>query len=442
MNSLPIKIKEARKNTCSRILTPKQVGPICWFMATFVAMFYSQRSRKILLEASENWDIRKGRIPIFWNKRKKLFTLLKKILDDKYLKSKSRESKDYKKFNDNTFGKILSLLNKVDKKSFPYIPGYVTGGFNPEYYIGKLYKLLNVDSVIYEYNISENVMAYSILNDGFDIVYKIENGDIKIRVNDNKTFKYIEENITPPPILMVVVTDDIDKYNTKFYNKLFPNNILNEGPTKDTLKSMNEKIFYKDVEYNLDSVILSNWNLNEDNGHAISGITCKNNKYIYNGWTRNSMDPVMAKKYITRKIPCELMRHNWNIKYDGDFCLNTLNCIPDFLWKTLDYSDSCFNFSRADRILVYVKKNTKSNTSIESYSYSNISKFTKKSYQDNGTFNTGGYILAKNSINKHIVKSKTPIKRLPKTTKTLKKCPKGKVLNPKTGRYILIRNIK
>ena len=39
-------------STCSRILTPKQVGPICWFMATFVAMFYSQRSRKLLLEAS------------------------------------------------------------------------------------------------------------------------------------------------------------------------------------------------------------------------------------------------------------------------------------------------------------------------------------------------------------------------------------------------------
>ena len=44
MNSPPIKIKEV-KNTCSRILTPKQVGPICWFMATFVAMFYSQRNR-------------------------------------------------------------------------------------------------------------------------------------------------------------------------------------------------------------------------------------------------------------------------------------------------------------------------------------------------------------------------------------------------------------
>ena len=42
----PPKIKEAKKSVCSRILTPKQVGPICWFMATFVAMFYSQQSTK------------------------------------------------------------------------------------------------------------------------------------------------------------------------------------------------------------------------------------------------------------------------------------------------------------------------------------------------------------------------------------------------------------
>ena len=75
------------KGTCARILTPKQVGPICWFMAAFVAMFYSQRSRKLLLNASEGW-----------NKRKALFTLLKQVLDDRYLKVESRESEDYKKF--------------------------------------------------------------------------------------------------------------------------------------------------------------------------------------------------------------------------------------------------------------------------------------------------------------------------------------------------------
>jgi hypothetical protein len=60
MNLLPVKIKEAKKSICARILTPKQVGPLCWFMATFVAMFYSQRSRKLLLEASNSWNNKKA----------------------------------------------------------------------------------------------------------------------------------------------------------------------------------------------------------------------------------------------------------------------------------------------------------------------------------------------------------------------------------------------
>ena len=85
------------KGTCARILTPKQVGPICWFMATFVAMFYSQRSRKLLLDASSGW-----------NNKKALFASLKHVLDDKYLKTKDgRDSDDYKKFRDDTFIKIL-----------------------------------------------------------------------------------------------------------------------------------------------------------------------------------------------------------------------------------------------------------------------------------------------------------------------------------------------
>ena len=88
-------MKAKIKGVCSRILTPKQVGPICWFLATFVAMFYSQRSRKILLEASKGWD-----------NENKLFILLKQILHDKYTKTASRESEDYWNFRDDTFYNI------------------------------------------------------------------------------------------------------------------------------------------------------------------------------------------------------------------------------------------------------------------------------------------------------------------------------------------------
>jgi len=351
-------------NICSRILTPKQVGPICWFMATFVAMFYSQRSRKILLEASKGWDVKKKGFTIFTDKRVKLFKLLKHILDDKFLKVESRESNDYKKFSDNTFGNVLTLLNKVNNKLFPYIPSKVLG-FNAEYYIGKLYEFLNVDYVMFDYNVLDDFLTFSYLNEEFDdnIIYKIVKKKIIISITPNRTFKYIEENIKPPPILMVIISDN--KEYTQFYKKVFPNNTIKEGATKNELKSMREQIFFKGVEYNLDSVILSNWNINKYNGHSIAGITCKKDKYIYNGWTRTSMDPVMLNKNITRKIPCELMKYDWNIKNNGDFCLNTAKCIPDVLRNKLGKKDICFNFSKGRRVLVYVRKDANSNTSNE-----------------------------------------------------------------------------
>ena len=421
--------KEETKNICSRILIPKQVGPICWFMATFVAMFYSQRSRKLLLESSKSWDVKKGIFPIFWNNRKKLFTLLKHVLDDKYLKTENREGKDYKnykRFSDNTFGKILTLLNRIDKKSFPYIPNYIIGGFELEYYIGKLYKLLNVDYILYDYNPADDVLLYSYLNENLNKAsYRIAKRNIVIEVDGDRKFKYVEEDIIPPPILMVIVREESDTGNATFNSLLFPNNTIDEGVTKDSLKSMNEQIFFKGFEYNLDAVLLANWNIGI--GHAIAGITCKKKKYIYNGWTRTSMDPSMINQLITRKIPCELMKYDWNIKNDGDFCLNTAKCIPEVLKHQLKDTDICFNFSKGGRLLIYVRKDAKSNTSADSYT--NVSKSPNK------IFSIGG-----NNLKKNTILNPKPSKSSKLVLKPLKKCPEGKILNPKKSCCIVIKN--
>ena len=395
------------KGTCSRILTPKQVGPICWFMAAFVAMFYSQRSRRLLLKASYGW-----------NKRKDLFTLLKQVLNDKYLKTASRESEDYKMFSDNTFKMILELLFKEDRNAFPYNPKYVDGGFNSEYYIGKLYKLLNIDYKIYDYNKKGGDMFYSYLNEEFNsTIYNVVRRKMKVRVRENKQFKYVDENMVAPQVLMVITHEN--KAFTKLYNQFFPHTILNEGDTKNNIKSLRENIYYRGAEYNLDSVILENWD-SKKGGHAIAGITCKKNKYVYNGWTRSSMDPQMAKIAITRNIPCELMEYNWNIKKHDDFCLNTKTCIPDILKTKEDIRKNrlCFNFSKGRRILVYIRKDAAVNTSNEQ----GISKTILHS------------------------RSKSPIKK-PKAAKAVKavvkkSCPEGKVRNPETGRCILIKNAK
>ena len=133
------------------------------------------------------------------------------------------------------------------------------------------------------------------------------------------------------------------------------------------------------------------------------------------------------------------MKYDWNIKNDGDFCLNTAKCIPEALKHQLKNTDICFNFSKGTRLLIYVRKDANHNTSIDSYSYTNNSKSptkqtTKSSIPEVSLLNTragGRRILTK--------KSKVAANKLPKSPK---KCPEGKVLNPKTGRYIFDRKRK
>ena len=397
------KIKEAKKSVCSRILTPKQVGPICWFMATFVAMFYSQRSRKLLLDAS-----------LSWNNKKALYGLLKHVLDDKYLKTlDGRDSEDYKKFKDDTFLKILTYLHLENSKKFPYDPKKVSGGFNPDFYIGKLYKLLNVDYKIFNYYKEDNSLTYSYLNEEYDwINYTVVKKKLVAGISDNIKIERHVENNYAPPILIVNVYDGKGLFN--FLN-------INEGDTKENLTSMKEQIFYNGKEYNLDAVILTNWNINKHNGHAIAGISCKKGKYVYNGWTRTSMDPVMKNQSIDSDIPCELMKYDWNIVKNNDFCLNTRKCIPELLRKKLKVRDICFNFSKGGRLLIYVRKDANKDTSSESDAANAAKSRTPP---------------------KSLTPPKSPKKpKQPKNPKEPKVCPEGKVLNPRTNRCILIKNV-
>jgi hypothetical protein len=316
-------------------------------MSIFVAMFYSQRNRKVLLKVSKHWDT-----------TDKLFTLLKGVLDDKYLMSENGKEKDYEKFSDDTFGNILTLLFEKDSKSFPYNPE-LKRGFYSEIYICKLYNLLGVDCEMFDY-IGE-LLTYSYLNKEYDVMDYIFGDETKHRaikkeyeksktgyVIDLKDTYYTKNKSTPStPTILILRVVNLDYI-------ISGNQILDGGMYKE-LTSMRDEIKYNGKTYILDSVILSDNKLK----HSITGITCKGIKYIYNGWTKKSNNPVMPSQEITREIPCGLQRHDWTVKGQGDdFCLNTKTCLPDILSKDKLANESrlCFNFSEGERLLIYVLK--------------------------------------------------------------------------------------
>jgi hypothetical protein len=182
---------------------------------------------------------------------------------------------------------------------------------------------------------------------------------------------------------------------------------------------LNDNIEYNGEQYELDSVILNNWNTNSDlMDHVIAGITCENQRYVYNGWTRYTQDPTIdkTKQKTFSKYPCELMKFNWNVKQNNDFCLNLQKCNlpkPAKNKKGDVISNLCFSFNKGDRILVYVKK-SKLDTVGDKKSIENIKSSIKSS-----------------------MKSSSP-KSIKKNNKQFEPCPDGKIRNPLTKRCVKI----
>ena len=314
----PVLPKSPNLGICSRILRPMQkTKPICWFLAIIVSMFYSQRSRKVMMEASKTWDTQNGVINLF-----------RDLLYDRYLTvgNEPKNSEEHKTFNEDTFVKILQGLYNMDSIKFPYNPIY-----NKTYYVNsylcKLYTLLGVDYKMFE------IMHLR----GRDSFYYSS-----INIDASRIAVY-EDDGHAPSILIIA-----NHYHPNY--KPLENNEIKEGKVNDELYYFIEDETYNGFKYSLDSVILMNTNIQSCN-HFIVGLTCKNKKYVYNGLP-----------YMGRNFPCVLIPHNWNIQKDRDFYLSSKDCeLHDT--PQPNSSDRIYNFSEGYIIYIYVRKNVSRDTS-------------------------------------------------------------------------------
>ena len=343
-------------NLCSNILRPLQIRGVCWFTALIVVIFYSQRSRKVIIDESLRWD-------------DFVQYLFYKILFNKYIIDKKFHmlpADEYKHFSDKIFIDLLIGLNRKDEKHFVVDPGIhdIDEGFSPEIYIGRLYTLLGIDYKMFDFNPwNRNKLTYSHFNKEYDdmrtIVYRKPRSVLISYNNDIPIIPLYEDNGMAPKILIIRVSPymtDINKFknnNIYYTNKLYP------------LCRMVEEKIYNGHKYNLDSVILRNYNTIEGN-HFIVGMTCKKKKYIYNG----------HPKSLTKLYPCKLIKYDWNIYQDKDFYLKNNDCnmhdtssIPD---------DRCYNFSKGPRILIYVRKDEHNTSGSNDKDIINYEEFLKQ----------------------------------------------------------------
>ena len=335
------------KNKCDNVITLKQYGPTCWFNSILMAVLYSEESRKLLLKKSKTW-----------NNKILIFKTLKHILEKKFLRSNNIYN-DYEYFDKIRPEYILEKLYKYNKKKFTFNPK-INKGYASALYIRKIYKLLGV-KVLY-LDLKGDLLYYSKYNN-----FKV-NSINKIEKKLNMIFKYV----TKDKVLEKFENPDIIIINC---TKRFINNIPDyyKVPTDSPfykIAKLDDNVNIKGMNYVQDSVLLGNWNRAELGGHSIAGIKCKGDKYVYNGWTRGTIDihlqninftkddyineriwvsQVIDKKifYINVKndmvvdklpadgilvsdnihVPCELMKYDWNVRKNSEFFINKKECL-------------------------------------------------------------------------------------------------------------------
>ena len=351
-------------NLCNLRLTIPQFGSTCWFNAILMASLWSQGSRKIILKETKNWKkdnifskIIKKFLKIYkMSDNAKALKLLHNIKPEELLLLTINET------NDNLFKEIFKKKIQND--------GYEELGWHNEY-ITLFYKGLNVrvlDIICYREN-EKFKYLYNFFK-YFSLLH-IEGGkkyqDILTKYQFN--LKQETENIgiktilnspeNPPDILILYNEDLTSKFVNimkHFFNAYNKNNKNAEKIHSSTnfsnytfkgIDTYENEIEFGDYVYKLDSCLISNYNDVDDVKHSIVGLTCENEKYVYNGWTINNGSNELTSS-------CPLMKYDWNLKRNSDFCLKDCN-----IDLQIDNKSRCYSFNKGNRILVYVKHHLK-----------------------------------------------------------------------------------
>jgi len=384
-------------NFCDTVITIPQTAGTCWFNALLMMIFYSQNSRKLLLHYNK-----------FKDKNDELNLIFKTILYKSYIKN----PKIFDYLILQSPQKILSLL-KFEKRT---TDGKLLDNYYALHVNNYIYQFLDfleleyltldcfdLKSKVFYIGISEMMTYnYSKTRDKINTFYDFSN-----YINQDKRDFYLNKfnNKIKNEIPKYLIINLNDK-KTNFYKFVsnysnFTNSFIFQNTIKD-LNKLPDEINYKGYTYILDSVSLENYNKDIPVAHAICGITCKNKKYVYNGWMKTTTDPAMMNSSNNRSYPCELMPFEWNVHKSNNFCLNTPECKLDSVLN-LKEMKLCFSFDKYNRSIVYVLKD-KNFKSLD-YNLSSISN--------------------------------SPVIDIKKDIKKDKECPKDKIYNPQTKRCVL-----
>uniref|UniRef100_A0A6C0CF73 Uncharacterized protein n=1 Tax=viral metagenome TaxID=1070528 RepID=A0A6C0CF73_9ZZZZ len=347
---------------CNKVVTIPQSGGTCWFTAILMSLLYSQHSRKLLYNHLEQFKDKDD-----------LLKILNTILKYHYVNPEKAESF----FSKYTSENILDYVQILDGVALDHRTSEIMKkqGAYPYIFLPKFIRRLNKTCLTLDYY---NDVFYTGINEflhhGIDpsgnlglinyLDYGIDTPRFLFKIKGN-----LEYTLKNPDYICVNMWNNMKERGNKPYYVTLLDKGINTPAISEGLKLHNynvkfeglyefkDEIIYNGEVYVLNSCILGNYN-DMPTGHAIAGISCKNNRYVYNGWTYNTIDPAMVvERMVKNTLPCYLTKYEWNVNNPYEkFCLNPKACTVD----RIDYTrrDLCFSFGKGLRVLLYVKKSS------------------------------------------------------------------------------------
>jgi hypothetical protein len=375
---------------CRNVVTIPQYKGTCWFNCILMCLLYSEYSRKLLLKENKIFD-----------KSNKLLCIINKILLSNYVD----KIKAQKYFNIIRPEVILSYVKDISSYSLKNMLLY---GWFSNIFLYKFIENLGRSCIVLD---RYNNKLYAGITQSLDII--IENNEKKIvythtideikqKISNTPTPDYIYINIWKNEDRSGPLMESIIQ---QFYKHNKASLLLNKyGFTYSSgIHTYEEKITFNGYEYILDSCISANYNITRF-GHEVAGLKCKNNKYIYNGWINSTNDAALKKNDDQKKIPCDLMKYNWDIKDDKDkICIDMKNCKMNNIvsQRQEKRTDLCFSFgiNKGRNTLIYVRLNP--------IMTSHLSKYESK---DSNDINSATSISSERSLNSIYSIEASPLK--------------------------------
>jgi len=363
----PLTIDENDMN--NEIITIMQYEGICWFIAFLTCICYSDLNRQIVydninIEDFKDYDIR-------FNSNNDLILLadVNNILDNmniRYdemfkifvyiiIKYISNDSKTYNDYSSDILVKLKDIIKNFPIKIIEKIKNA---------YINK--EILNYTKSDYNFlkNKKRDEDNYGIdirQQNFYKIFYKILDIKIYFLIKDSNFYYNFNDdddvNDNSPDIFLISYMNNIDK--------IFKTSLTRFG--KEIKIINNDTLTFNSINYKLDYIIFinaydtpKNIYKKNNNGHAVSAITHKNNEYLY-----DSRYPIFSDYFMRHNISCPLIKQTWKKKIMNNYtfclkkCFYTEINIDDKISKIIKNSsdDMCYKYTN-NYTCCYVKENS------------------------------------------------------------------------------------